>query len=166
MKTLAMGSAWLGAGAIAVMTTVAPQPASAFFDDLARAIFTGVQPVPNYRYVERYEPREFRRQPRQRVERVERVERVSAPSTGWIEQSSKPAPPVVDLDPSTDKNWYLKDPTLRKGDIVVTANGPMVFQGRTGDQHRKTAFVSLEKTGKLSRDERQIVAAAAEPGWR
>ena len=153
MGTLAKGSVWLGAGALVAMTIAAPQPASAFFDELARAIFSGGGPAPVVRYVERpsyYAPEE---QPRSRPRPVEHV-------------SSKPAPPAVKLDPEAAPHWYLKDPPLRKGDIVVTAQGPVVFQGRAGEQHRPSAFVSLDESRSLSRAERRIVAAATDSRWR
>ena len=52
----------------------------------------------------------------------------------FSETSSKPPPPVVQLDPATNPNWYLADPTLRRGDIVVTNRGVLVYQGGIDDK--------------------------------
>jgi hypothetical protein len=100
--------------------------AAGLFDDLARALFGGgprLRASPIYEYDD--EPR--RRAPRARAPEV----------------SSKPKPPVVQLDPQADKEWYLKDPTLRRGDIVVTAGGVLVYQGRSADAARPADFVAL-----------------------
>ena len=100
--------------------------AAGLFDDLARALFGGgprLRASPIYEYDD--EPR--RRAPRARAPEV----------------SLKPKPPVVQLDPQADKEWYLKDPTLRRGDIVVTAGGVLVYQGRSADAARPADFVAL-----------------------
>ena len=102
----------------------ASQAQAGIFDNLARAIFgpQRLRAVPIY---EQEAP-------------VQRAPRARAP-----EVSSKPKPPVVQLDPSTDQNWYLKDPTLRRGDIVVTAAGVLVYQGRDSDAMRPADFTAL-----------------------
>jgi hypothetical protein len=38
-----------------------------------------------------------------------------------------------------------EDPTLRKGDVVMTPNGPAVFDGASGLPHRASDFVALTK---------------------
>ncbi len=42
------------------------------------------------------------------------------------------------------------DPTLRAGDIVMTANGPIVFKGNNGTAHRSSDFVPAADSTKLS----------------
>lgn len=132
-------------GLVAVMSAVAIPGAQANpFDELARAIFGGgprLRATPIYEY---------------------EAERPRAPRPRAPEVSSKPKPPVVQLDPATDPQWYLKDPTLRRGDIVVTANGVMVYQGRGNDVNRSEDFTALG--GKDSKGWKQKVLAAAAAG--
>jgi len=99
--------------------------AAGFFDGLARAIFgpPRLKASPIYEF----DDEAPRARPRPR-----------AP-----EAASKPKPPAVKLDPQTDRNWHLKDPTLRRGDIVVTASGVLVYQGRDSDATRPGDFVAL-----------------------
>lgn len=110
--------------AMAVSAAPAAQ-AAGLFDELARALFGGgrqrIYATPIYEYDE----------PRAR------------PAKPRAEASTKPKPPVVQLDPQTDQEWYLKDPTLRRGDIVVTASGVMVYQGRDSDAMRPADFAAL-----------------------
>jgi hypothetical protein len=113
---------------MAALLTVAAAPgaeAAGFFDSLARAIFG----APRLRASPIYEFDDDR--PRARP-------RPRAP-----EASSKPKLPVAKLDPQTDRHWYLKDPTLRRGDIVVTASGVLVYQGRDSDAAHSSDFVAL-----------------------
>ncbi|MGX5734216.1 hypothetical protein [Bosea thiooxidans] len=127
--------------ALAVMAAPGAE-AAGLFDELARAIFGGrprVYATPIYEYDE---PRARPAKPR-------------AP-----EGASKPKPPVVKLDPSTDPHWYLKDPTLRRGDIVVTQNGVLVYQGRDSDDSRPADFVALGGTDSKGWKHRLNEAAA------
>lgn len=124
------GSArWAIAAGLAVIGASQAQAAN-IFDDFARAFFGAprravpVVAVP----VESYDPLSVTVKPRRQ---------------SYPEVSSKPSPPVVQLDPSKDPNWYLKDPTLRRGDIVVTARGVMVYQGRDADFSTKADFSAL-----------------------
>ncbi|MDP3258763.1 MAG: hypothetical protein Q8S58_03655 [Bosea sp. (in: a-proteobacteria)] len=129
--------------ATAMSVSGAPSVQAAnLFEELGRAIFGGgprLRATPIYEYDE---PRQA--MPRQKAPEV----------------SSKPKPPVVQLDPSSDPNWYLKDPTLRRGDIVVTAQGVMVYQGGRGDG-RRSDFTALG-AGKDSKGwKHQLEMAAA-----
>jgi hypothetical protein len=122
-------------------------PAQAgFLDDLARA-FGGARPAP---------PATVPLEMTVSKPRVQRPRPVAA--------SSKPAPPAVKLDPASDPHWYLRDPTLRKGDIVVTRTGVAVFDGRGGNQHATADFVALGDTRRLPKAQRQTLQAAAAGG--
>ncbi|MGO4172047.1 hypothetical protein [Bosea sp. TAF32] len=113
-----------GMAALAAIAAAPGAEAAGFFDNLARAIFG----PPRLRASPIYEFDEApRAKPRQRAS----------------EPASKPKPPVVKLDPQTDRNWHLKDPTLRRGDIVVTASGVLVYQGRDSDATHPGDFVTL-----------------------
>jgi hypothetical protein len=134
------------AAAIAVSGAPSVQAAN-LFEELGRAIFGGgprLRATPIYEYDEPLQ---------------QRPSRPKAP-----EVSSKPKPPVVQLDPATDPHWYLKDPTLRRGDIVVTAQGVMVYQGaRGGDDNRRADFTALS-AGKDSKGWKQQLEMAAAGG--
>lgn len=134
---------------MAAMLAAAGTPeaqAANLFEELGRAIFGGgprLRATPIYEYDEPAP----QRAPRQKAPEV----------------SSKPQLPVVQLDPATDPNWYLKDPTLRRGDIVVTNNGVMVFQGgRGGEDNRRADFTALG--GKDAKGWKQQLEAAAAGG--
>ncbi len=132
-----MVAAMVGAGA--------PAQAANLFEELGRAIFGGgprLRATPIYEYDEPVQ---------------QRAPRARAP-----EASTKPKPPVVQLDPATDPSWYLKDPTLRRGDIVVTANGVMVYQGRGSDENRRADFTALG--GKDAKGWKQQLESAAAGG--
>lgn len=135
-----------GLGLALILGAVATPPAQAanIFDELARAIFGGgprLRTAPIYEY----EDERPRPAPRQRSPEV----------------SSKPTPPVVKLDPAVDPHWYLKDPTLRRGDIVVTASGVLVYRGRDADSLRPADFVALGGTPGEKGWKGQLQAAAA-----
>lgn len=78
--------------------------------------------------------------------------------------STKPAEPPVKLDPASDAYWYLRDPTLRKGDIVVTRSGVVVFDGQRGSDHASSDFTALEDTRRLPKAQQQTLEAAAAHG--
>ncbi len=77
-----------------------------------------------------------------------------------IARKASPAPaPAANLDPSSNPNWYLDDPTLRAGDIVVLKGEVLVFQGGRPPYARED-FTSLAAS-KLSKEERGRIAAMA-----
>lgn len=78
--------------------------------------------------------------------------------------STKPAEPTVKLDPASDAYWYLRDPTLRKGDIVVTRSGVVVFDGQRSSGHETSDFTALEGTKRLTKAQQQTLEAAAARG--
>lgn len=124
---------------------MAPQAqAAGFLDDLSRAIFGNPTPpamigIPDGPAIK---PRPSK--PRQ--------------------ASTKPAEPVAKLDPASDAYWYLRDPTLRKGDIVVTRSGIVVFDGQKSSEHASSAFTALEDTKRLPKAQQQTLEAAAARG--
>ncbi|MCA0417364.1 MAG: hypothetical protein LCH80_01350 [Proteobacteria bacterium] len=141
------GMARFGLAAALLVAAAPTAEAAGLFDDLARALFGGgprLRASPIYEYDD--EPRV-------------RTPRPRAPAS---EASSKPKPPVVQLDPQADKQWYLKDPTLRRGDIVVTTRGVLVYQGRDADASRAADFVALG--GSDSKGWKQQLQSAAAGG--
>ena len=144
-----MTRAWMMRWAVAAALAFSAAPsaqAAGLFDDLARALFGGgprLRASPIYEYDD--EPRV-------------RAPRARAPAS---EASSKPKPPVVQLDPQADKQWYLKDPTLRRGDVVVTAHGVLVYQGRDSDHLIEADFTALGGNSGEKGWKGQLQAAAA-----
>jgi hypothetical protein len=63
-----------------------------------------------------------------------------------IEGSTTKTFSAVKLDPATEPNWYLRDTTLRRGDIVVTRSGILVYKGRDSDTLRGSDFASLSSS--------------------
>lgn len=115
----------LGMAAVLVVAAAPGAEAAGLFDSLARAIFG--QPRLRASPIYEFDEAPARARPRPRAPEV----------------AAKPKPPAVVLDPQADRNWYLKDPTLRRGDIVVTAVGVLVYQGRGSDAARPADFVAL-----------------------
>jgi hypothetical protein len=68
---------------------------------------------------------------------------------------------VVKLDPEADPNWFLRDPTLRRGDIIVTKTGVIVFDGQAKAEHVSGDFTPLGQTRLLSPIRRQEIADMA-----
>ncbi len=141
------------AGLAGALLTSSAQEAKAgnIFDDFATTFFGAPrQAAPVY-----YEPLQMT------VKKRRKVARHQDALQRFPEVSSKPSPPVVKLDPAADPNWFLGDPTLRRGDIVVTRQGVLVYQGRDADSLRRSDFASLGgKTGGKAW-EKQLKAAAA-----
>jgi hypothetical protein len=79
-----------------------------------------------------------------------------------VARRPQPVQPSVPLnvDPATNPNWFLDDPTLRPGDIVVIKGKVLVFEGSGPAPHAREEFTSLEGS-KLSRDERERISAMA-----
>lgn len=130
------------AGAIGLSVT-APAKAAGFFDDLARVF--GARPTPPAAIGD---PFEMTVQPKRQKPRAAAT-------------TTKPPEPAVKLDAASDPYWYLNDPTLRKGDIVVTRSGVVVFDGRSTSQHRPAAFTALVDSRKLPRGQQHLLQAAA-----
>lgn len=136
-------------GLAAVMLVGSAQEAGArnIFDDFASAFFGAPRhaaPV--------YEPLEMTVKPRRKAPKQ---------TASYPQVSSKPAPPAVKLDPATDPNWFLADPTLRRGDIVVTRQGVLVYNGRDSDSLRRSDFASLGGKAGGKAWQQQLLAAAA-----
>lgn len=132
-----------------VLALAAPMPAKAgFLDELANAIFGRPQsrPIPPLGFAPE-DPLHVTVKPRRK--------------RPVPEVASKPTPPVVKLDPQRDHDWYLKDPTLRRGDVVVTARGVLVYQGRDSDHMIDSDFTALGGRSGEKGWKGQLQAAAA-----
>jgi hypothetical protein len=75
--------------------------------------------------------------------------RVTRAPASRIETSAKPAPYVAPPVMPGPLGRFLRDPTLRRGDVVATADGLMVFRGSAGSRHSEKDFVPLSRGGAL-----------------
>ncbi|TDR94126.1 hypothetical protein [Enterovirga rhinocerotis] len=66
------------------------------------------------------------------------------------------------IDPVKQPNWYLEDPTLRRGDIIVLKTGVMVYNGGAKPQTRED-FTALSKSRLVSKSERERIQKMAPP---
>ena len=92
---------------------------------------------------------------RERVEERRETRRVR-PAATPVQTAEVPAGPI---DPAQNKDWYLQDPTLRAGDIVVLTNEVLVFKGGRMPFAREN-FASLSESD-LPKDERERLAHMA-----
>ena len=65
------------------------------------------------------------------------------------------------IDPVAHPNWYLEDPTLRRGDIVVLKGRVLVFEGGRRNSG-PDAFTALNRSRLLSKGERERIAKMAD----
>lgn len=134
----------LAIGAAGSLAFASQAQAAGFLDDLTRAIFGNPAPPAMIGGPDGPAIRPKPSKPRQ--------------------ASTKPAEPAVKLDPASDAYWYLRDPTLRKGDIVVTRSGIVVFDGQRASGHASSDFTALEDTRRLPKAQQQTLEAAAARG--
>ena len=78
----------------------------------------------------------------------ERRSAVRKPQRQRIE-SAKPVPYRAPQVLPGPLGQFLKDSTLRRGDVVVTSEGVMVFRGSAGARHHAKDFVSLHKAAQI-----------------
>lgn len=137
-------AALLMAGALA---TASPAPAQGLFEALfgarSRAPIIYVLPPGVI-------PEELRA-PHPRLTRKKKKE---APATGRVatvprEVIAKPEPYVAPEVLAGPLGRFLRDATLRKGDVVATSEGLMVFQGAAGKKHRERDFVPVSQSRSL-----------------
>ncbi|MGE3248176.1 MAG: hypothetical protein AB7F96_16975 [Beijerinckiaceae bacterium] len=148
------------ASAFAMPGVVAPASAQNIF----QLIFGGQQrrAEPQYRELRipgpGYRKRDARRQRAKSGKRYSKRKqekrdgrRVASSNGPMLEKSDfkiKPyVPPKVGRGPL---GRFLYDRTLRRGDIVVTGKGLMVFAGRDRKEHRDKDFLSLARGGNLT----------------
>ena len=63
------------------------------------------------------------------------------------------------IDPVKVPTWYLQDPTLRRGDIVVVKSGAFVFGGGARGAASSDDFTALQNSKLVSSGERQRLQA-------
>lgn len=76
--------------------------------------------------------------------------RPRAPRDGRSGIATKEAPPtprVAPMEYASDPYWYLKDPTLKKGDVIVLDGRVVVF---SGGERSYSSFQSIKESRLLS----------------
>jgi hypothetical protein len=154
-KRQALRSAIFAVGLLVPISSIGGAQAAGLFDAIG-SIFGGdpepprYQPMPGGYYGRDEGGLGITVHPRRQRPRRERP----------IVRKETPAPaPAANLDPSSNPNWYLEDPTLKVGDIVVLKGEVLVFQGGRVPYARED-FTSLAAS-RLSKEERARVGAMA-----
>lgn len=75
----------------------------------------------------------------------DRVERRASRSEAGVKPAPYVAPPVM----PGPLGRFLRDATLRRGDVVATAEGLMVFRGTAGTRHTSRDFAPLSQSASL-----------------
>lgn len=153
-----------------------PQPAQAGFFEM---LFGGGQapapaappafdlPAPRFRVVRPPQNRGFK--PVRKAKPV--ILREGAPGLQEAAQSGKPRPirriKLSEKDANSPLGPFLNDPTLRRGDVVVTREGLKVFDGGFSSLHSASSFRPLPNARHLVADKAQRLAAIERAnGWR
>lgn len=76
-------------------------------------------------------------------------------------EASGAKPVNTAINPVDHPNWYLEDPTLRRGDIVVLQGKVLVYEGGGRGSADPASFASLNRSRLLSKAERTKVGAMA-----
>lgn len=145
---LKLHSLFLAVGSFAVFTALTTSQAQA---GLLEMIF-GVRPAPPPARIEN--PLEMTIRPRKKLSRPK--------ARHVVRQESEKKPVLATpIDPVANPHWYLSDPTLRRGDIVVLPGMVLVFAGDRGPR-RLADFDTLYKTRLVSRKDRERVKLLTE----
>ena len=92
----------------------------------------------------------------------EDARRAAPTNTQVVRLPEQPAPVLKAADPAQRPNplaTLLRDPTLRKGDIVMFPDGPRVFTGDHGTHHAMADFVSASRSTTVAKSTRKILAS-------
>lgn len=82
-------------------------------------------------------------------------DRESHVATRDVQMAQKEA--YARLNPANNPSWYLEDPTLRAGDIVVMKSGIMVYAGGKSAVHQERDFQPIAKADSISPAERENI---------
>lgn len=172
-----MRRAVLSLGMIAVASMVTSTPASAFLEFL----FGGRQQQAPAQAAPYYSSRPLdisvrpKRAARGRVDKPQHGHKreLGRKNTGskvaGERSSDKPRVTVTRLqkpiNPETNPDWFLTDPTLRYGDILVLKTGPVVYQGSSKRNRAQEDFVSLGQSRIISRSRLRDIRMMVSGVW-
>jgi hypothetical protein len=128
--------------------------------DAIGAIFGGDPPQPTREF---YRPAEPDREPEpyRTYSDREGLDVTVRPRRKRQAAAPRPVERMAAIDPVKVPTWYLEDPTLRRGDIVVLPGQVLVFEGDRGGDRRIEDFASLDESRLISNSERQRLQAMA-----
>lgn len=69
------------------------------------------------------------------------------------------------IDPVRTPDWYLHDPNIKRGDILVLKSGPVVYLGNADGKRSREDFVSLSQSRTLSASDRRELRMMASGVW-
>lgn len=79
---------------------------------------------------------------------------------------NRPTQKMASIDPQQDQDWFLHDPALRSGDVVILAKGAFVFSSKSRSlPHTMSDFVALDKSiliSDASRNEIKMIGPRAD----
>lgn len=68
---------------------------------------------------------------------------------------------VVRIDPRAEPDWYLRDQTLRRGDVIVLDGRMVVFEGSRESTHTPEEFAGLAQSKAVSDTTRKAIQQSA-----
>lgn len=126
------------------ITTVAGRAEAGLFDFL----FGRPNPGPQYYYPNvQAAPLEMRVRPRR--------------TTTTKHQGTEKRVVATSIDPVKNPTWYLADPTLRRGDIVVLKGKILVYDGGSRGSDGTEDFTALKDSRLVSKGERERIQKMA-----
>ena len=142
----------LAFASMAGVTLAASGAHADFFDAIGRIFGGEPSPAPQ---VQTYSPDATFEDRGSGLEVVVRPRRAAPPR----QVVRKPAPKEVataSMDPVKNPDWYLDDPTLRRGDILVLKGEVLVFEGTGTGRHRREEFASLAESKLPAADKQKL----------
>lgn len=138
----------LAAGAAGIALAAATPAQAGLFEFLFGGAFERPQP----QYHERSAPLDVHVTPRRKPAQPHAVK--AAPDRKPVLAKA--------IDPVKRPNWYLEDPTLRRGDIVVLKGQVLVYEGGGRGSATKADFMSLDKSRLISKGEKSRIEKMAD----
>lgn len=119
---------------------------------------------PRYQYQPRPAPLDVHVAPRRRAPQgASGSQERQAPRTARPTAAPEAKPVLArPIDPVKRPNWYLEDPTLRRGDIVVLKGQVLVYEGGTRGAATPAQFETLDKTRLISKGEKSRIEKMAD----
>lgn len=144
--------------ASAFLAATSPATAQGLFDMLFGHRGSTINPSgPVVRYAAREVGPVLRRAPGKALDergevRIPSLDEISAPPPRRYSEPTKPGPYVAPPVLPGELGRFLRDPTLRPGDVVATEKGLMVYRGPGGSRHSENQFVAVNSAKRLVGD--------------
>jgi hypothetical protein len=129
-----------------------------FFERLGQPFPSAPAPPPAIEPSYSGRPLEMRVRPRRAVKRESGPRRSDIARDDVVVRQKEA---YARLNPATNPDWYLQDPTLRRGDLVVLKTGIMVFEGQREPSHEVADFRPVIEDRRLSKADRLSLGKVA-----